>query len=277
MDEQNHPYPGEEHHYSQTGKIRVPSSQLQSQRLIRIFIGIITILLVILIVFGFLIVHLLTSQNSLQPVVLVTPTTVATPSHTATTPIPTPTTTPALTPTPLPPGTVLCESGGTNGWKNWQLFGPWKLLPNDNSILLSDGSETSPLVAPQKCQPKSADYAVEVILKTIHVQGDFGVNVYARRVPNGGYGARIYPFSSNGASAFIFAIGAGDLNGTNIGDVNVYNMHNYRLEVKSNTISFFIDEQKYASTIDNRYFSPGEVSFSVAGQAEGKNFKVSIL
>ena len=278
MDEPNHP--GEEHHYQPpySGKITDPSSQLRDRRLLRIFIGITTVLLVVVIVFGLMIMHFLTTPS--QPVILATPTTVAaTSSLVEKTPTPMPTATPALTPTPLPAGTVLCEWGGTKGWGDWRLFGPWKLLPNDKNILLSDGSELSPLVAPKNCQPQTADYAVEVTLK-ITGEGQASrtwiVGLYARKTNNGGYTAGIAPGGFMGVYAAIHAPSSQELS-AKYTSFNTSNLHSYRMEVKSNTISFFIDGQQYVSAVDNRYFSPGEVSFSVADQSEVTSFKVQIL
>ncbi len=171
MDEQNsRKYHGEEDYYSRHDKLK-PSTSRLSQRLILIFISITTVLLVIVIVFGVIIVHLLTSpsQNSSQSVTLSTPIPPtaslnggATP--TVVVPTPSPVATPVPTATSLPTvGTVLCQPKASD----WPQTSDWQTVGTE--YVNKDGNST-PVIA--SCNISVSNYYVEAKIRTS--QSNFG-------------------------------------------------------------------------------------------------------
>ncbi|WP_410965296.1 hypothetical protein, partial [Salmonella sp. SAL04286] len=67
-------------------------------------------------------------------------------------------------PTPKP-GTALCAYGNGGNWNGWPVANDWHVA---NGQLLNDGTayayngDIPTLIAPQDCQPSTADFAVEV-------------------------------------------------------------------------------------------------------------------
>jgi hypothetical protein len=170
MDDQNPPgHPGEEHHYqtpySQTGKVTGPGSQLQTQRLLRVFIGIATILLVVVIVFGFVIVRqlMVPSPNTPSTGVLATSTTANGPSRSGVTPTASAATPSSTSTSLITIGTVLCQPKASD----WPQTNDWQTVGTE--YVNKDGNST-PIVAP--CNIPVSDYYVEVQIRTS--QSSFG-------------------------------------------------------------------------------------------------------
>jgi hypothetical protein len=179
---------------------------------------------------------------------------------------------------------VVCQSNSTDNWRGWSLGSGWKQL---NSMLLNDGSNggyngKSTLVAPASCQPKTTDYAVEA---TIHVvsfsccYSGFGINV--RGVPSSpnqqGYSTYIDAPNDTGANASnganISAVGGDVLKNVSFSPGS--NFHDYRAEVKGNTITFLIDGTTVLSIVDNKFISAGQVGLWCSNtQIELSSFKV---
>ena len=107
------------------------STHTSAQRLLPVFIGIATVLLVIVIILSATIVHLTTSlQNSPNVVAIAKPTTVATSLPVGTTPVLMIPTVAPITPTPIAPtpttpsttvGSTLCQADAAHGWTRLKL------------------------------------------------------------------------------------------------------------------------------------------------------------
>lgn len=182
----------------------------------------------------------------------------------------TPTANPTLTPIPTQPsqaGTI-CETGSTDDWKDWQVEEPWKFLPTDHTLLLNDGSSASTLMAPDFCQPKVSDYAVEARIKLISggCSSEFGVTV------RGGYTGAIY--SPHCGTSGIIEVHTSN---TSIckNDITIdSSYHTYRVEARGNEISLLVDGSQVCSAADNQYLSPGQVGLFSNTQIEVTDFKV---
>ncbi len=280
MDEQNHPdYSGEENYYSrfprsQTGKITDPSPRSRGKRLLPIFIASTAILLVVVIVFGFVIVHFLTtpSPNSSQSVVSATPTTLLQTGAT-------PTTLPTATPTPA--ATLPCVvnvgtwTGGSADWKSL------------NGMLLDDGTNTNfskydgpTIVAP--CQlGNTTNYAVETKIQETSGHGCFGITVRSSSASSHwqGYMAGVGDCIYSWGNAYIGGPGYNSDSSSVKGSFDPgTNAHTYRVEASGNTIKFLIDGSPLLTLTDNRYLTGSQVGlWSDRVQLQVTSFEVTSL
>jgi hypothetical protein len=191
---------------------------------------------------------------------------------------PTPEPPPTIAPSPTPecnPGCVLYEANWQEGNGGWALSTEWQAL---NGMLISKGDpyEHSMIYAPASLDNIS-DYAVEAkiqVLKTTNqYQSNFGVG---SRVTNAGgiWGVMSYQYCGNGANALLAAgdQGCGALRTPFEVDNNE---HTYRLEVKGNTMKFYIDGGLVLDGKDNRFLDGGKAGISSLGmQMEVHSFKV---
>jgi hypothetical protein len=188
----------------------------------------------------------------------------------------------AVPPTPKPPTpTVTPESpagsdllyqadwsAGLNGWFGSQ---DWKTL---NGMLINDGAHDGiglSITAPYS--PNTADYAIEAEIQVVRPLGcsSFGIVARADKKETG-YQAGINYCEFHGAAFYSMPeLGFKEFDpGTK--------WHTYRLEVKGNTIKFFIDEAPVMETSDNRYLSGGQVGlWNDNVQLNVRSFKVMKL
>ena len=182
---------------------------------------------------------------------------------------------------PLPkPVDVLCRAGSNNTWNGWHLGNGWKQL---NDLLLNDGTNGDyngrpTLVAPASCQPKTTDYAVEARIQVVTFSGSnyagFGINVRGQPPPSQQTGYTTYIDAFSGAN--ISVVGGDVLKSVSFNPGTAF--HDYRVEVKANTITFLIDGNTVLSVVDNRFISAGQVGLWCANtQIEVSSFEVDKL
>lgn len=188
-----------------------------------------------------------------------TPTTVA---QVTATPIPTqeqPSPTPTLTPSPTTiPETVLYQANWSTGADNWKTSGQWKWISNGS--LGSDGTSQNggyTIIAPYK--PTSSDYAIEAVIQYNNGSYNTTFGLVARSTSGqDGYAGTVDAGSNDVYIAHMSEDSLSD--SLSKQDYNVdSSQHTYRLEVKGNSITFFIDGQQISQVTDNRYTSAGQV------------------
>ena len=210
-----------------------------------------------------------------------TPTPLATPTPTPTQG-PTPTPTPAG-PTPPQAGSLPYSADWKSGMNSWVGPSEWKTL---NGMLLDDGTGNGsyfhPIYAP--VAPGSiADYAVEAQIQVVGGgAGSFGIVVRS----DGGSAGYVAGVGSgwNGTSGIGTLDGwwgTNDLSGRLV-DGKVFNpgndWHTYRVEVKANVITLYVDGALLAQVTDNKYLNGGQVGlWSCRYQLEVRSFTVTAI
>jgi len=172
---------------------------------------------------------------------------------------------------------VLYETGvGKGGFEAWSLTPDWKHL---NGVLLNDGTggNFAPIFAPYR--PNSADYVVEAQIRSLtNASNSFGVVVRA----DGGKGYATGVGGGWGGTTNICYLsgwwGTNDMGGC-VGKGQAFDpgseWHTYRVEIKGNTITLFIDNAVMTRVTDNRFLSAGAVGlWSNRYQLEVRNFRV---
>jgi len=198
------------------------------------------------------------------------------------TPMPSPTSIP-VTP-PVPTSSLPCTvnlSTWTNGSSDWKVL---------NGVLLNDGTNdnvgTGPsIIAP--CQLRATNnYAVETNIQVTQVGRDpcFGITVRGNPTSGGWQGYKV----GIGSCACCNTFSGGIFLGIPDYPVNTpnplatfdpgVNMHTYRVEVKDNSIKFFIDGALTFNITDNSYLNGSEVGLWCENvQLEVTSFKVVVL
>jgi len=214
-------------------------------------------------------------------------------TNTVVTPTPSPTAAP--TPTPSPTSIPrLYSSDWSKGMDGWTGGSDWSAL---NGMLVNNGTQYESNGEPSIITPylpASADYVVQADIQLVRysdggavtAMDDFGIVV---RSPNEGGG---YKLSICGSSGLGYC-GTGKnnyeallSNGDPVYDTPLaesplkppFNWHNYRIEVKGNTITVSIDGGFVFQATDNKYLAPGRVGlWSDRCQISARNFKITLL
>ncbi len=168
---------------------------------------------------------------------------------------------PLLDPVPPSAGKLLYQADWSNDSNNWNTVGQWK-YDRKKKMLMSDGSQANfVILAPYKLQ--SANYAIEAKIQfesetsssnDLLSVSSFGI---AFNIGNSsqGYVCDIARFF--GAS--ISSIGDDGI-AHSITDSTSYrpgtSFHTYRIEVRGNTISSFIDGQEFVQTTTDNSSPP---------------------
>lgn len=168
---------------------------------------------------------------------------------------------------PPAPGTVLYRADWSHGMDGWVGSSGWRVV---NGEMVNDGSDCCDVFAPD-ILGHVADYSVRA---RIQVNQGTSVNFFSlvargKDIGNGllgydtgGYDGGVDDLTSPGAGqvsgqAFISHTGETDLAGAPF-DPNL-TFHDYRLDVRGNVITLFIDGQQIAQTSDSTYPDPGRV------------------
>jgi hypothetical protein len=177
------------------------------------------------------------------------------------------------TPTSAPHDTLLYAADWSNGLNGWVGTSDWKVR---NGILLDDGSYSPSgpsgptIVAP--FQPATADYAVEVRIQFVKgccfdavtfrgSQGTDGWHRYKLTIL-GGY---IAISRDDGRMIAITPFDPGN------------SWHVYRVEAKGSQIKAFVDGGLVLEGNDSRYLSPGQVGIKCSAQLIVSSFKIFAL
>lgn len=204
------------------------------------------------------------------------PTATPTPSATAT---PTATATPRPTNTPVPrPGTVLYKADWSNGLNGWSGSGGWKTV---GGMLVFGGDDSFPSRITAPYQPGDEgidDYAVEADIQWLG-KGD-GFGVAARSSEEGAYWAGFQWC----VEKYAYIVPAPDEKECRVvggfsSPFTAYDpgqgWNNYRLEVKGNRITLFINGTRLLKLVDNQHLYGGQVGvWSYSTQIDVRNFKV---
>lgn len=207
-----------------------------------------------------------------------TPTSIATDTPSATdTPNTTPTDTgtpgdtPTVSGTAAPAGTLLYSADWSSGLNGWGGPASWKV---SNSLLLNDGtvgngSYSDTQIVPPYQAGGTSDYAIEAQIRVIRSNNGTSFGILTR----GGY----YVGIRDTSTAYIDTN-----NNQNYLNSQAYGLdtawHTYRVEVKSNLITFLLDKQPIVKVLDNQYLTGGQVGiYDFETQIEVSSFKVTAL
>jgi hypothetical protein len=170
-------------------------------------------------------------------------------------------------------------------FEKWSLTPDWKRL--SNGMLVNDGtgsfSDFAPIFAPYK--PDSEDYAVEAEIQVIQSANASSFGVVVRADGKDGYavgaGAGQGRHWRQKDTNICYLGGAWATNGMRdcIAEGQVFDpgtdWHTYRIEVKVNTITLFIDDAFMTEVTDNKFTLAGRVGlWSNKYQLEVRSFKV---
>ncbi len=168
--------------------------------------------------------------------------------------------TPSLTPSPThvsQPGTVLYQEDGSDGWQGWALSSDWRIVDN-NKLLSDDGSAGSNQAGPSAIPPFTIpagvqNFAVEanITLPQPLYNAHFSLTACGSTASSGWQG---YEGLETGDTALIFA----DHN--NLAQTNFNpgtGPHLYRLEIKGNVITLYIDHALVVQATDNTFLPCG--------------------
>lgn len=171
------------------------------------------------------------------------------------------------------------QADDTQGWKDWQLSTGWSAL--GNGLLVSNNTESGSSVALAPYQPDTANYAVEAEIQIPNTDnGSFGI--FARSSYQ--YQGSIYQaITYQGYNYTVFNQYA-ELTGS-VAQQQIpvpisldTSWHVYRIEVKYNVITLFLDGRKLQQITDNTYLSSGKVGiFANTVQVDVRSFKVFTL
>jgi hypothetical protein len=190
----------------------------------------------------------------------------------------------AGTPTSIPQAGLPCIvdiAKWTSGSADWKVLNSIELNDGTNQNAATNNGPT--LVAP--CQLGTvSNYAVESKMQVVSTQYASCFGITARGTPSGndwqGYRAGIGDcgYSSSGV---VRLSGPNYLNDAQIKNASFdpgKSMHTYRVEVKDNTITFFIDGNSILTLTDNRFLTGAEVGlWSQNVQLQVSSFKITTL
>lgn len=172
------------------------------------------------------------------------------------------TSTPTLASTPAPthvsqPGTVLYQENGSDGWQGWALSSDWRVVDN-NKLLSDDGSAGSNQAGPSAIPPFTIpagvqNFAIEanVTLPQTLYDAHFSLTACGSTVSSGWQG---YEGLETGSTAMIFA-DHNQLAQTNFDPGT--GPHLYRLEIRGNVITLYIDHALVVQATDNTFLPCG--------------------
>jgi hypothetical protein len=171
------------------------------------------------------------------------------------------------------------QANDAQGWKDWQLSTGWSAL--GNGLLVSNNTGGGSNVALAPYQPETANYAVEAEIQIPNTDnGSFGI--FARSSYQ--YQGSIYQaITYQGYNYTVFNQYA-ELTGP-VAQQPIpvpisldTGWHVYRIEVKYNVITLFLDGKQLQQVTDNTYLSSGKVGiFASAAQVDVRSFKVFTL
>jgi serine/threonine protein kinase len=208
------------------------------------------------------------SQTTTPPI-----TTTSTQAAQATTPLPT-------TPPQTSSGQTLYSANWSSGLGDWTGAAQWKWIQKGQ--IGSDGTSTDNFLLLSSYHPSTPNYAVEAQIQLVRYTssyyGDFGILV---RTDAGGNG---YYASVDQTNGLIIALMDGsnqDNYGANLNQ-NSYTpdtkYHTYRIEVKTNTITLFLDGQQIGQATDNTYLDARQVGLrAYNAEINVTSFKVFAL
>lgn len=183
---------------------------------------------------------------------------------TATSPSSSPTAQPTLV---APSGTVVYQENGSDGWQGWALSSDWRKVAN-NKLLSDDGSAGSNQAGPSAIPPYTIPAGVQNFAIVANVtmpqplnNAHFSLTACGRTTSNGWQG---YEGLENGGQAFIFA-NSNTLAQTNFNPGT--GPHTYRLEVRGNVITLYIDNALVVQATDNTFLPCGSQVGMVSSQA----------
>lgn len=172
--------------------------------------------------------------------------------------IPTPTLAPTPSPTIVTTG-VICQA---NGWQGWALSSDWKTVDN-NTLLVDDGSHISNLEGPTAIPPCTVpnsvqNFAIEATITSPQPNSDthFGMTVCGSTTDSGWQGYEgIFAFEYYGDHHVQIWVNT-DKQAEATFDPGTAS-HTYRLEVKGNVITMFVDGAQIAQATDNKFITCG--------------------
>jgi hypothetical protein len=198
--------------------------------------------------------------------------------------------------TPTPTGRLLYQADWSQGLDGWQGSPQWK--PVGDGSLGSDGSDRSNYNIWAPFHPSTQNYAVVAQIQFAHSfspsgEGDYEFDIIVRGDGNQG-GYKVGISSVGGTGGFTQAYSCGKafivafidlLSARSPSECLTYaqyqmdnDVHTYRVEVKYDTITLFIDNQQIVQTTNNRYLAPGEVGLrSLYSDMNVKSFAVYAL
>ena len=194
------------------------------------------------------------------------------------------TTAPTATSAPPRPNTVIYQANWSGGSGGWPVGGQWaildgKLLNNGSS---QNGIQYGPIFAP--FVPPIANYAVEASIQVVQQQSSpgFGIFVRAPTTDDLGYVGGISGYLDAHGYNDSATLAANNLSCDGTHPCNPFDpgnsWHTYRLEVRGNSISYYIDGGFIVQLKDNQYLDPGRVGI-LCGEAQiaVRSFKVIAL
>ena len=192
-----------------------------------------------------------------------------------------PTTPPSPTAAPSPTATtcakpcVLYQETGADNWQGWALSSDWRIVTQ--GLLISNGGGSTPSAIAPYSVTGLTDFAVEAKMRTPPTSSqwwEIGVTACGTSTSNGwqGYNAGATK-DYDSPTAFI------DRTGNGIGNTNFdpgTAWHTYKLEVKGNILSLFIDNAPVVQATDDQYQTcGGQVGFYDGGGGIGITVQVS--
>lgn len=170
--------------------------------------------------------------------------------------------TPTLAPTPSPTIAttgVICQAGG---WQGWALSSDWKTVDN-NTLLVDDGSHISNLEGPTAIPPCTVpnsvqNFAIEATITSPQPNSDthFGMTVCGSTTDSGWQGYEgIFAYEYYGDHHVQIWVNT-DKQAEASFDPGITS-HTYRLEVKGNVITMFVDGVQIAQATDNKFITCG--------------------
>lgn len=187
-------------------------------------------------------------------------------SNTSSTPLPSPT----ASATALPDGKVLCEAGEAKGWNGWNIQVPWVASGKN---ILHNGSRTAYLTAPATCQPAQPNYAVEIKMIWRGYNGRAGL--FVRETDDKRY---LVDMDTIANKLWITYLDGFNQEKIAPSDLDVSDVHTYRVEAIENAINCKFDNRLIASFHENSLLSPpGKVGIYSQTQIDVISFRVILL
>jgi len=159
------------------------------------------------------------------------------------------------------------QENGSDGWQGWALSSDWRRVAN-NKLLSDDGSAGSNQSGPSAIPPYTIPAGVQNFAIVANVtmpqplnNAHFSLTACGRTTSNGWQG---YEGLENGGQAQIFA-NSNELAQTDFNPGT--GPHTYRLEVRGNVITLYIDNALVVQATDNTFLPCGSQVGMVSSQA----------